>query len=141
MRCTCCSAGGRGTDAVHISLKDLVRLQAKYGPQGFDVVAFPSYEFANEEFPTCKKIKDFVAGYKGEHLKLMEPVKVNGPEASPVWKFLKDPATCASCAGEVEWNFAAWFLVDRSGSVVERFASNPTAKEPLIRELLAAAAA
>ena len=71
------------------------------------MVAFPSYEFANEEFPTCKKIKDFVAGYKGEHLKLMEPVKVNGPEASPVWKFLKDPATCASCAGEVEWNFAA----------------------------------
>ena len=54
---------------------------------------------------------------------------------------MSGPAPLAQRQRETDTAASRRFLIDRRGSVVERFASNPTAKEPLIRELLAAAAA
>lgn len=34
---------------------------------------------------------------------LQEKVDVNGPSTHPVWKYLK--GACATCDGEVTWNF------------------------------------
>ena len=48
----------------------------------------------------------------------MEKVDVNGPSTSPVWTYLK--GACESCGGDVGWNFAAKFIVDKQGNVLKR---------------------
>ena len=40
----------------------------------------------------------------------MSKVEVNGSNADEAWRFCK-----AAIPGEVQWNFAAWFLVDQQG--------------------------
>ncbi len=48
----------------------------------------------------------------------MAKVQVNGANEDPVW------TTCKQAfPGEVKWNFAAFFVVDRQGQVVGRFSS------------------
>ncbi|XP_047978877.1 probable glutathione peroxidase 4 [Salvia hispanica] len=55
---------------------------------------------------------------------LNSQVKVNGPNAAPVYKFLK-----ASKGGwfgsQIKWNFTK-FLVDRDGNVIKRYATSTT---------------
>lgn len=45
-------------------------------------------------------------------MRLQDKVEVNGPATHPVYEFLK--GSCESCSGEVSWNFAAKFIVDKS---------------------------
>ncbi len=65
-----------------------------------------------------------------------EKIDVNGSGTHPVWQWLK--GACASCDGEVTWNFGAKFIIDKNGNVVERRGDNPLACEAKIKELLAA---
>ena len=39
-------------------------------------------------------------------------VEVNGPSSSPVYQHLK--AACDSCGGDIPWNFAAKFIIDKT---------------------------
>ncbi|XP_047952433.1 probable phospholipid hydroperoxide glutathione peroxidase [Salvia hispanica] len=63
-------------------------------------------------------------------------VKVNGPNAAPVYKFLK-----ASKGGwfgsQIKWNFTK-FLVDRDGIVIKRYATStsPLATEGDVKKAL-----
>lgn len=43
-----------------------------------------------------------------------------------------------SSAGDVKWNFAAKFIIDKEGNVVERNGDSPAASEAKIKKLLAA---
>jgi len=49
-------------------------------------------------------------------------VRVNGPDAAPVYKFLKasKPGLFGS---RIKWNFTK-FLVDKNGKVIERYATS-----------------
>ena len=67
---------------------------------------------------------------------VMDKVNVNGANTSPVWQYLK-AAGCAGCDAEVRWNFAAKFLIDKEGKVVERSGGNPNQLEGQIKKLLA----
>lgn len=53
-------------------------------------------------------------------------VKVNGPNAAPVYKFLKS-SKGGFCGSSIKWNFTK-FLVGRDGRVIRRYG---TATEPL----------
>jgi len=48
----------------------------------------------------------------------MAKIKTNGPATDPVWQSLK-----AAFPGDVRWNFAAIFVVDRRGVPVGRFSA------------------
>lgn len=52
----------------------------------------------------------------GDGCTLMAKTEVNG--ADPVWNFCK-----VAFPGPVQWNFAAFFLVDQKGNVVGRFSA------------------
>lgn len=87
---------------------------------------YPSDEFGAQELPSAQ-IPAFVTKQglpiDGDGCTLMAKVKVNGPNADEVWKFCK-----AAFPGEVQWNFAAWFLIDQHGQVAGRFSSRDLAR-------------
>lgn len=81
---------------------------------------YPSDEFGRQELPE-EKITPFVEAQGlpvagGSGVTLMSKVHVNGPAADPVWQQLK-----MAFPGDVRWNFAAIFLVDKEGKPVGRF--------------------
>ena len=101
-------------------------------------MAYPCNQFLWQESGSNEDIKAFVQrrGFKGV---LMDKVKVNGADASPVFDFLK----ANSNTGAVMWNFTKFLIDAETGQVVKRFNpdKNPSAMIPKIRELTAAAAA
>lgn len=98
-----------------------------------EILAFPCSQFGGQELKTNGEIEKF-ASEKGVQFTMMDKVDVNGAKASPVWNYLK--GSCDSCAGDVKWNFACKFLVDKDGKTVERNGDNPSASEAKIQGLL-----
>ena len=64
----------------------------------------------------------------------MEKTKVNGKDASPVFKYLK---VASGDTGPCAWNFKCKFLVGKDGTVGGRFGGYPLELESKIKELLA----
>jgi glutathione peroxidase len=54
-------------------------------------------------------------------------VNVNGPNAHPLYQFLKSERPGILGTKSIKWNFTK-FLIDRSGRVVKRFAPQSRAK-------------
>lgn len=114
--------------------KELEELYQKYKDQKFIVLAFPSNEFKQEETSdeamasTCKM--NF-----GVSFPLNETVAVNGEDAAPLFKWLKEEQSGIGKA--IKWNFTK-FLINREGEVVERYApqTKPSLFEDRIKELL-----
>jgi glutathione peroxidase len=50
----------------------------------------------------------------------MEKVDVNGPDASPLFDWLKQEKKGLMGSSSIKWNFTK-FLVDRDGKVVKRY--------------------
>lgn len=115
--------------------KELVDLHSKYNSQGLEIVAFPCNQFGAQEPGSPAEIQKFVTD-KGVKFNMMEKIDVNGPKTHPVYQYLK--GACSNCSGDVRWNFAAKFIIDKKGNVVERNGDNPLASEAKIKQLLAA---
>ena len=104
------------------------------GPQGLQIVCFPCNQFGRQEPGTNAEIKSFVQDkfdFQGEGVHMMDKIDVNGANTHPVWAFLK-----AAQPGDVSWNFAAKFIIDKEGNVVERNGSGAGDSRPLIESLL-----
>ena len=67
---------------------EMVALHRKYSAQGLSIVAFPSNQFGYQEPGSDADIKAFAAS-RGASFNLMSKIDVNGPRASPVYKYLK----------------------------------------------------
>ncbi len=67
---------------------------------------------------------------------LFSKIEVNGPNTHPVFEFLKSKKG-GLLGDSIKWNFTK-FLVDKKGSVVERYApmTAPSAIETQIEKLL-----
>ena len=57
----------------------------------------------------------------------MAKIEVNGPNASPLWKWLKERKG-GCCGDDIKWNFTS-FLVDKEGNVVERYSPGVTVED------------
>lgn len=69
--------------------------------RGFEVLAFPSNQFHEQEPGTSREIREFVSKY-GVSFPVFAKIDVNGPETHPLYRFLK-AATVRT--GDVRWNF------------------------------------
>ena len=59
--------------------------------QGLKILAFPCNQFMSQESGSNEAIKCFISGYKGDgKLDIFSKVNVNGDDAHPLWKFLKE---------------------------------------------------
>jgi len=90
-------------------------LYKRHVNQGFTILAFPSNQFGAQEPKSEAEIKEFVKKFDVQ-FPIFSKINVNGPKTHPVYKFLK-----GAFPGDVTWNFAAKFLIDRHGRPIRRF--------------------
>jgi glutathione peroxidase len=118
-------------------------LQALYEghrEQGFEVLGFPSNQFGRQEPGSAAEIRTFCDATYGITFPMFAKIDVNGPRAHPLFQFLRlsRPGMFGALwEGRIRWNFTK-FLVDRSGTVVARFApsTTPAALRQRIEKLL-----
>ncbi|USG67515.1 glutathione peroxidase [Brevibacillus ruminantium] len=98
--------------------KGLQELYERYQDRGFVVLGFPCNQFAQQEPGTADEIAAFCERNYGVTFPLFAKIDVNGPDAHPLYQYLKSHAPEGEDQ-EIEWNFAK-FLVDGAGMVVQR---------------------
>lgn len=123
------TATGCGFTPQYEGLQDLYE---KYHSQGFEVLDFPCNQFAFQAPGSEDRIVDFCQSRYGVTFDQFAKIKVNGPKADPLYKYLK-----AEKEGSIKWNFTK-FLIDREGNVIERYSpkTKPQEIEEKIKELL-----
>lgn len=109
---------------------ELEELYKKYKDQGLEILGFPCGQFANQELESSKEITNFCQLNYGVTFTMFEKIDVNGDNAHPLYKYLKDQAK-GLFGKNIKWNFTK-FLVDGNGNIVKRFA--PTVKPSKINE-------
>lgn len=101
--------------------KDLQHLYEKYQDQDFEVLGFPCNQFGAQESGTNEEIQAFCDLTYNVSFKMFDKIEVNGPNASPLFKYLKHESPGILGTEAVKWNFTK-FLVNKDGQVVKRFA-------------------
>jgi glutathione peroxidase len=118
----------------------LEELYREYKDRGVVVLGFPCNQFGGQEPGSEAEIAKFCELNFGVSFPLFAKIDVNGPEAHPLYQFLKSEQggiLGAVGLGGIKWNFTK-FLVDRNGKVVGRFGSgtSPASLKPEIDRLL-----
>ncbi len=103
---------------------DLERIYAAYRDKGFEVLDFPCNQFANQAPGTDEEIQHFCKARYNVTFKTFKKIKVNGPDADPIYKWLKEQKK-GKLNSNIKWNFTK-FLLDREGNVVARYAPTET---------------
>ncbi|SDD08057.1 glutathione peroxidase [Terribacillus halophilus] len=117
-------------------LEQLQELYKEYQEKGLVILGFPSNQFMNQEPGSSKEIAAVCQRNYGVSFPMFEKVKVNGPDAHPLYKHLTSQAS-GLFTKSIKWNFTK-FLVDAKGNVVERFApkTSPLDMKPAIEKQL-----
>ena len=108
----------------------LERLWRDYRDRGFEIVAFPCNQFGAQEPGNAEEIAQFCSLKYDVSFPLFEKIDVNGPDAPPLYRWLKREAPGIFGTEQVKWNFTK-FLIGRDGKVVKRYA--PTEKPEKLR--------
>lgn len=116
--------------------KGLEALFRKYASQGFVVLGFPCNQFGAQEPGDITEIQNFCSLTYDVRFPLFAKIEVNGPDASPLFQYLKSAAKGVLGSEAVKWNFTK-FLVDRHGTVLARYAPTTT-PESLEKDIEAA---
>lgn len=105
--------------------------------RGFAVLGFPCNQFGAQESGSEAEIGAFCEKNFGVSFPLFGKIEVNGPQAHPLYRFLKNAKRGILGSGNIKWNFTK-FLVDRQGNVVGRYApaTKPAALSSAIESLL-----
>ncbi|MEH6306531.1 glutathione peroxidase [Olivibacter sp. CPCC 100613] len=112
--------------------QQLEQLYQRYKEQGFEVLAFPSNDFGNQERLNGKALQDYCSIDQRLSFSVYDRVKVRGADAHPVFKFLGDKLLNGRVNSRPLWNFHK-YLIDREGHVVDYFYSFT---KPLSRRLV-----
>ncbi len=105
----------------------LEKLYEAYQDRGFEVLAFPSNQFGNQEPGDAEEIANFCKLTYDVSFPLMAKIDVNGDDADPLFDWMKGEAPGLLGSEKIKWNFTK-FLVDRAGNVVKRYAPQDAPK-------------
>ena len=108
--------------------KGLQELHRNYSNQDFEILGFPCNQFANQEPGTDQEIAEFCNINYEITFPIFSKIKVNGPSAHPLFKFLTSERPGLFGTNSIKWNFTK-FLINRNGEPVKRFSSKTTPKE------------
>jgi glutathione peroxidase len=103
--------------------KGLEALYERLHPRGFEILGFPCNQFGAQEPGNEQEIAQFCEFNYGVTFPLFAKIEVNGTEAAPLYQYLKKAKPGLLGSEAIKWNFTK-FLVDREGTVVERYAPN-----------------
>lgn len=149
------TATGCGFTPQYAALESLYQ---KYKDQGLEILDFPCDQFGHQAPGSDDEIHEFCTMQYNTSFDQFKKIDVNGPNASPLFKYLKENSpeeyikglahkgamqaiekistTCKE-KDDIKWNFTK-FLVDREGNVVKRYSpiENPNIMEKEIINLL-----
>jgi glutathione peroxidase len=101
-------------------LEGLEKIYEKYRPQGFEILAFPSNQFAGQEPLEGDAINEFCSINYGASFRIMEKTEVKGVKAHPVFKFLSNKSENGKVNLAPMWNFQK-YIIDKNGMVRDYF--------------------
>ncbi|WP_300381159.1 glutathione peroxidase [Clostridium sp.] len=110
--------------------EELESLYKEYKDKGFEILGFPSNQFAKQDPGSNKEISQFCLINYGVTFNMFEKIDVNGEKAHPIYKYLKGEAK-GILSKEIKWNFSK-FLIDSEGRVIKRY--SPTTKPLKLKE-------
>ncbi|WP_150265685.1 glutathione peroxidase [Paenibacillus tepidiphilus] len=108
--------------------KGLQEVYNKFKDRGFEVLGFPSNQFAGQEPGDSEEIAEFCELNYGVTFPMYDKVEVKGDNAHPLFKYLTKEAPGVLGSKSVKWNFTK-FLVDQDGRVLKRFAPQTTPEQ------------
>jgi len=110
-------------------------VKEKHGDD-FVILGFPCNQFGGQEPGSDEDIQSFCQINYGVSFPIMKKVDVNGDNAAPLFKWLKEEKPGILGLQRVKWNFEKW-LIGRDGKVKQRWAST-TKPESLEKPILEA---
>lgn len=111
----------------------LQKLHEQYASRGFAVLGFPCDQFGHQEPGDEAEIREFCQTRYDVSFPMFAKVEVNGTNAHPLYRWLKEQKPGVLGTRQIKWNFTK-FLVDGNGQVLRRYA--PTDKpEGIAREV------
>ncbi len=121
--------------------RGLEALYRRHHDRGLSVLGFPCDQFGRQEPGTEDEIRTFCTREYDVTFPMFSKIKVNGPDAHPLFRFLKAQQAGWLGTRAIKWNFTK-FLVARQGQVLARYGSRevPDAFEPVIVSALDAGA-
>ncbi|MBP3213070.1 MAG: glutathione peroxidase [Prevotella sp.] len=131
--------------------EELEALYKKYCDEGLEILDFPCNQFGQQAPGTIREIHEFCTANFDIQFPQFDKVDVNGPQASPLFTFLKskqpfrgfntvDPKgkmmdnmlrkqdASYDKKSDIKWNFTK-FLVARDGRVIARYEPTATVKD------------
>jgi glutathione peroxidase len=108
----------QGLEAVYQQFKD----------KGVEVLGFPCNQFGKQEPGSADEIGAFCEKNYGVTFPLFAKIDVNGDDAHPLFKHLKQQAPGLMGTEAIKWNFTK-FLVKKDGTVYKRYAPQTEPKE------------
>ena len=100
--------------------KELEELYQEYKSKGVEILGFPCNQFAKQDSGSNEEIHEFCQLNYGVSFNMFEKIDVNGKNAHPLYKYLKNEAKGVFGNG-IKWNFTK-FLIDANGNVIKRYA-------------------
>lgn len=101
-------------------LTGLEELYKKYADKDFVILGFPCNQFANQDPKGNSEISEYCLINYGVTFPMFQKIEVNGKNAHPLYKFLKEQSH-GTLGNGIKWNFTK-FLIDKDGNVVKRYA-------------------
>ncbi len=105
----------------------LEELYQQFKDKEFEVLGFPCNQFGAQEPGNADEIAEFCKVNFGVTFPLMAKVDVNGPDASPLYDWMKGEKKGLMGSSSIKWNFTK-FLINREGEVVKRYGPQDTPK-------------
>ena len=136
----------------------LEELNQKYKDQGLVIIGFPCNQFKEQDPEGDEKIEEFCQLNYGVTFQIMRKGDVNGPDAQPIFEYLKQQAPTEEYKGlkakatrlmlkqlsksvekdsDILWNFTK-FLISKDGETIKRYApiAEPKDMEKDIEEFI-----
>ncbi|MBQ4848838.1 glutathione peroxidase [Pseudoalteromonas sp. MMG012] len=118
-------------------LSALEKMYKKYHSLGLEILAFPCNQFGRNEPLEDAMLKEFYNSHFDLSFMICNKVQVNGPDAHPLFNYLKSHTRGISQNRAIKWNFTK-FLVNSEGELVSRYAprTKPDTLRPVIESHL-----
>lgn len=110
--------------------KGLQELYEKYNSNGLEILGFPCNQFKGQEPGTNEEIQNFCSLKYDVTFPILNKIEVNGSDADPFYKYLKETAPGVMGTKNIKWNFTK-FLINQDGEIVKRFGPRTEPKEML----------